>query len=202
MFFTVEGGDLSTTTGPAPSDSTGFSSVTGASIGSSIGIASANNRNTRLKIAISTIGIWGFTESRAVQAAALTRALDCLKGTGLGPNKGVFFILFIDIFFPMQIGNWGQIRCFFLLVLSLSSLYFHSQDCCLIAFLGHRSYSSKLNKYFSLKLAIAYIIFVFYKNLDLDGFERSELSSCQAWHRNYFLILRFLHLTMFFIIRV
>jgi hypothetical protein len=140
MFFTVEGGDLSTTTGPAPSDSTGFSSVTGASIGSSIGIASANNRNTRLKIAISTIGIWGFTESRAVQAAALTRALDCLKGTGLGPNKGVFFILFINIFFPMQIGNWGQIRCFFLLVLSLSSLYFHSQDCCLIAFLGHRSY--------------------------------------------------------------
>jgi hypothetical protein len=71
-------------------------------IGSSIGIASANNRNTRLKIARSTIGIRGFTESRAVQAAALTRALDCLKGTGLGPNKGVFFILFINIYFPMQ----------------------------------------------------------------------------------------------------
>ena len=100
--FTVEGGDLLKTTGPGLSDSTGFPSGTGASIGSSIGIASANNRNTRLKIARSTIGIRGFTESRAVQAAALTRALDCLKGTGLGPNKGVFFILFINIYFSMQ----------------------------------------------------------------------------------------------------
>ncbi|XP_046445918.1 period circadian protein-like isoform X1 [Daphnia pulex] len=85
--FTVEGGDLVTTSGPSPSDSTGFSSGTGASIGGSTGIASATNRNTRIKIARSTIGIRGFTESRAVQAAALSRALDCLKGTGLGPSK-------------------------------------------------------------------------------------------------------------------
>jgi hypothetical protein len=95
--FTVEGGDLVTTSGPSPSDSTGFSSGTGASIGVSTGIATATNRNTRIKIARSTIGIRGFTESRAVQAAALSRALDCLKSTGLGPSKGEFFVLFGNI---------------------------------------------------------------------------------------------------------
>ena len=60
--FTVEGGDLLTTTGPGTSDSTGFPSGTGLSIGSSIGIVSANNRNTQLKLARSTVGIRGFTE--------------------------------------------------------------------------------------------------------------------------------------------
>ena len=96
--FTVEAGDLLTTTGQGPSDSTGFSNGTGTFLGGITGISSATNRNTRTKMTRLTVGIRGFTESRAVQAAALSRALDCLKGTELGQNKGTPFILF-EIFF-------------------------------------------------------------------------------------------------------
>lgn len=89
---TVEGGNLLNTSGPCPSDSTGLSGGNVSSVGGcSAGMASASGLNTRTKLPRSTSGIRGVTESRAVQAAALSRALDCLKGTGLSPSKGITF---------------------------------------------------------------------------------------------------------------
>lgn len=86
--FTVEGGNLSATNSPCSADAVGFSAGNGTSINVNPGVTVTNSRNPRLKTSRSANGIRGFTESRAVQAAALSRALDCLKGTGLGPNKG------------------------------------------------------------------------------------------------------------------
>ncbi|KAK4020172.1 period circadian protein [Daphnia magna] len=85
--FTVEGGNLSATNSPCSADAVGFSAGNGTSINVNPGVIVTNSRNPRLKTSRSANGIRGFTESRAVQAAALSRALDCLKGTGLGPNK-------------------------------------------------------------------------------------------------------------------
>lgn len=84
----VEGGNLLVTAGPCAPDSVGLSGGNGVSVGGSSGMASVSGLNTRTKLPRSSNGIRGVTESRAVQAAALSRALDCLKGTGLSPNKG------------------------------------------------------------------------------------------------------------------
>ena len=88
---TAEGGALLNATGQCPSDSAGLSGGNGSgSVGCcSAGMASASGLNARTKLPRSTSGIRGVTESRAVQAAALSRALDCLKDTDrLNPGKG------------------------------------------------------------------------------------------------------------------
>ena len=50
--------------------------------------AGLNMGGARAKSSRVGCGIRGVTESRAVQAAALSRALDCLKDTGLNTSKG------------------------------------------------------------------------------------------------------------------
>lgn len=98
--FTIEGGNLSATTCQGSADSIGFSGGNGTSTNCNPGIAAANGRNIRTKMNKPANGIRGFTESRAVQAAALSRALDCLKGNGLAPNKGEEFSFFPSV-------NWN-----------------------------------------------------------------------------------------------
>lgn len=95
---TVEGGNLLATTGPCPSDAAGLSGGNGSSaVGCSAGMTTTSGLNTRTKLPRSSSGIRGVTESRAVQAAALSRALDCLKGTGLSPSKGNLYFRGLDV---------------------------------------------------------------------------------------------------------
>lgn len=83
---TVEGGNLTTTAGTCSSETT---SNTPSGVGN---VTSSSSLNTRSKLPRASSGIRSVTESRAVQAAALSRALDCLKGNGLTPGKGGFVL--------------------------------------------------------------------------------------------------------------
>ena len=86
---TVEGGTLAAPGAADGSIANCSGAVTGDANGDrSTGSAGLTMGGTRAKSSRVGCGIRGVTESRAVQAAALSRALDCLKDTGLNTNKG------------------------------------------------------------------------------------------------------------------